>query len=181
MRTSYPVGIGRRSVHKLSDTSSSVASTHAYLELPIMLALYAGLDPMDFRALEWKDIDLKKGTIITTRGKTGLPIHVPIAPPLAARLCQSPCICGPVCRGLPSRADNLRKALNRLVERAKVVPGGGWKKFRHTFATTLALNGVPLPTMRALMAHSPKSAEILVYLHTDDRSAREAIERTFGE
>ena len=156
------------------------ASRHEYLHAPIALALYAGLDPADFRALEWKDVDLDGKAITSRRAKTLQPIHVPIAPALDAILRQHRALSGPVCRGLPQSRSSFRKALNRLLVRAGVKEGGGWKKFRHTFGTLLGLQGVPLATIRRLMAHAPSSTVTLRYMHTDDRSAREAIERTFG-
>jgi integrase len=47
------------------------AARDHYLEVPVMLALFAGLSRGDLRALNWREIDLTAGLITRPRHKTG--------------------------------------------------------------------------------------------------------------
>jgi integrase len=48
--------------------------------------------------------------------------------------------------------------------------------FRHTWATRMAKNGYPLPTLAKLMGHS-NLRSVMRYVHIDEESAADAMER----
>ena len=146
-----------------------------YLEVPVALALFAGLSRADLRALTWKEVDLDAGLITRPRHKTGRALRLPISPPLAEVLERHRRRAGPVCRRLPKSDSSLYKALHRLCDRADV-PRGGWHRLRHTAATLLAAAGTDVATIGRILGHRPGSVVTLRYLHTDDDRLRQAAE-----
>jgi integrase len=143
------------------------------LEVPVALALLAGLSRGDLRALTWKEVDLDAGLVTRPRHKTGRALRLPISPPLAEILGRHRRRAGPVCPRLPKSDSSLGKALHRLYDKAGV-PRGGWHRLRHSAATLLAAAGVDVATIGRMLGHRPGSPITLRYLHTDDARLREA-------
>jgi len=152
-----------------------------YLELPITLAMFAGMDPSDFRSLDWSEVDMDTGVIQRRRNKTGAPIEIPIQPLLRDALGRHRALRGPVCRGLPTSTSSLTKALHRLCERAGVprAPRGqsGFRRFRHTQGPMLARAGADVATIGRSLGHGKGSTMALRYIETD----LERLDRDLGE
>ncbi len=148
------------------------AHDHA-LEVPVALALLAGLSRGDLRALTWKEVDLDAGLITRPRHKTGRRLRLPISPPLRDVLERHRRRAGPVCPRLPKSDSSLSKSLHRLCDRAGI-PRGGWHRLRHTAATLLAAAGTDVATIGRILGHRPGSVVTLRYLHTDDERLRQA-------
>ncbi len=144
-----------------------------YLEVPVALALFAGLSRADLRALTWKEIDLDAGLIARPRHKTGTRLRLPISAPLKEILERNRQRSGPVCRRLPESDSSLSKALHRLMDRAEV-PRSGWHQLRHTAATLLAAAGTDVATIGRILGHRPGSPITLRYLHTDEERLKQA-------
>jgi len=144
-----------------------------YLEVPVALALFAGLSRADLRALTWKEIDLDVGLIARPRHKTGTRLRLPISAPLKEILERHLQRSGLVCRRLPESDSSLYKSLHRLMDRAEV-PRSGWHQLRHTAATLLASAGTDVATIGRILGHRPGSPITLRYLHTDDDRLRQA-------
>ena len=144
-----------------------------YLEVPVALALFAGLSRADLRALTWKEIDLDVGLIARPRHKTGTRLRLPISAPLKELLERHRQRSGLVCRRLPESDSSLYKSLHRLMDRAEV-PRSGWHQLRHTAATLLASAGTDVATIGRILGHRPGSPITLRYLHTDDDRLRQA-------
>lgn len=144
-----------------------------YLEVPVALALFAGLSRADLRALTWKEVDLDAGLIARPRHKTGTRLRLPISTPLAEVLKRHKARSGPVCRDLPDDDSSLYHALHRLMDRAEV-PRSGWHQLRHTAATLLVAAGTDVATIGRMLGHRPGSVVTLRYLHTDDERLRQA-------
>lgn len=157
----------------------SAAAGHRYLELPIYLALYAGLSLADLRALAWAEVDLAAGLIQRDRSKTGQGLRIPIVGRLAEALQRARAISGPVCRQLPKSDRSLLKALHLLCDEAGV-PRAGWHRFRHTFGTRLSSNRAPYAALQRLMGHKPGSSVTGRYVHPDEDELRNAMDRAFG-
>jgi integrase len=152
------------------------AKGHKYLELPVALAGLAGLSHSDVRALDWSEVDLKRGVITRERSKTGQPIRVDIGPTLREILVRHRHKTGPVCRRLPKTDPPFNRAVHKLFEAAGVpaAPRGqnGLHRLRHTFAT---LMGGDVATKARALAHRPGSVVTLRYIHSDDDSVREGV------
>jgi len=144
-----------------------------YLEVPVALALFAGLSRADLRAITWKEVDLEAGMIARPRHKTGTRLRLPISAPLKDVLERQRGRTGRVCQRLPEDDSSLYHALHRLMDRAGV-PRSGWHQLRHTAATLLASAGTDVATMGRILGHRPGSVVTLRYLHTDDDRMQEA-------
>lgn len=155
-------------------------------ELPVLLALHAGLAVGDVRALQWGDVDLETqpGWIRRAREKTGAPIVVALSPRIRAVLERKRAVAGPVCRDLPATPNGMWSALARLFVKAKIekVAGGGngWHRLRHTFGTRLARAGADLATIQRAMGHRHGSPVTLAYLHASEQEIAAATSRAFG-
>lgn len=144
-----------------------------YLEVPVALALFAGLSRADLRAITWREVDLDAGLIARPRHKTGTRLRLPISAPLKDVLERHRQRVGRVCRRLPDDDSSLYHALHRLMDRADV-PHSGWHQLRHTAATLLAAAGTDVATIGRILGHRPGSVVTLRYLHTDDSRLRQA-------
>lgn len=144
-----------------------------YLEVPVALALFAGLSRADLRAITWKEVDLETGMIARPRHKTGTRLRLPISAPLKDVFERHRQGAGRVCMRMPDDDSSLYHALHRLMDRAGV-PHSGWHQLRHTAATLLAAAGTDLATIGRILGHRPGSVVTLRYLHTDDGRLREA-------
>ena len=72
----------------------------------------------------------------------------------------------------------VRRVFNPAVERAGIV-NFHWHDLRHTFASRLAMLGVPLPTIKELMNHRSIS-QTMRYAHLSPGQQREAVQRLNG-
>jgi len=169
----------KKQTERLLQASRDYGRPRGRMEVPVHLALLAGLSLADIRGLTWPEVDLKAGAIVSARAKTGRRIEVPLHPTLERALRRHRGLRGAVCRGLPKTDSALLKMLHNVCRRAKV-PAGGWTRLRHTFATRLDEAGVDHATMQRLMAHRPGSPVTMRYVHSDRERMRDAVERALG-
>lgn len=153
-----------------------------YLELPVSLALLAGLSLGDLRAVQWADvtIDVPRGRgaspiawIRRRRAKTGQPVEVAVRGRVVEALREARRDEGPACDGLPADPNNAKRALQRLLRRAGV-SRGGWHRLRHSCGALLAATGADLATIAKALGHAPGSTMTLRYMHTDPGRIAEA-------
>lgn len=132
----------------------------------IVVALRCGLRQGELLGLQWSDVDLKKGLLrvkrTVYRGKVGSPKggkwrDVPLSDDAiralkAHRHLRSDWV---FCSldGARLSENKCRKPLARIVKRAKL-RHISWHVLRHTFASHLAMRGVPLRHIQQLMGHS---------------------------
>ena len=150
------------------------------MELPIALAVLAGLEPADFRSLDWSEVDIDGGVIRRGRSKTGYGIVVTIGSTLREVLVRHRAPSGPVIRHLPRSESSTHKALSRMYERAGLPKAsrsqGGWLRLRHTFATHLDQEGAGVRTIGQALGHKPGSHVTLRYIHSDEERMRRSVE-----
>lgn len=134
----------------------------------LMLAAYTGLRAGEIRALRWKDVDLRTGTLTVRlskcRGELSTPKSgnerlIPLVPELRAELARSKVrekedYVTRSSKGEPWGEFSLRKAF--LGARARAGLSDEWRlhDLRHFFVTTLFRSGAPAPVVQRLAGHS---------------------------
>ncbi len=132
----------------------------------ICTAVKAGLRRGELLALRWEDVDLVASRIdvrqsvwqghITTP-KSGKTRHVPMSPQLRDVLAAHRHLRGPYvfCNddGSMLSKDQVRRTVQKACKKAGL-RAAGWHMLRHTFASQLAMAGVPLRVIQELLGHS---------------------------
>ena len=123
------------------------AALPAHMQLPIYLMMYCGLDPQD--ALKLSRNAIADGRIDSTRGKTNVPIWVPLPEPVREAIVATPkhsaiTLCANSF-GKPWSVSGFRASWRpiklKLEEEGKIGFGLTLKGLRHTVATILAEMG----------------------------------------
>lgn len=153
----------------------------------ILAGIRTGMRLGELRGLRWGDVDLVAGRLVVRRAivrgrvttpKNGKPREIPLSPELHAALRSHRHLRGePVfatASGTPLGADPMRWMLGRVQRRAGLRPIG-WHMLRHTFASHLAMRGVPLKTIRDLMGHASITMTMR-YAHLSPEVARDAVQ-----
>jgi integrase len=131
----------------------------------VLLGGEAGLRCGEMLALEWGDVDLKRGQLLVQRSdweghvstpKGGRPRRIPLTERLADGLCRHRHLKGPRVLCLPDGAPLTRKVLQRLIQNASKRAGlanVGLHVLRHTFCSHLAMRGAPARAIQDLAGH----------------------------
>jgi len=131
----------------------------------ILVALRTGMRLGELLGLEWSDINWESRIITVrqsfVRGVMGTPKngkirYIPIAAEAYDALMNMRRVHGRVFV-LPDREITHRvaaNAINRVCKRTGVRKIGGWHLLRHTFASHLAMEGIPIPVVQELLGHS---------------------------
>lgn len=130
------------------------------------MALRTGLRQGELIGLEWGDVDLVTGQVFVRRTfykgaltvpKGGRGRVVPLTPETVSMLKAHRHLCGPVvfCRpdGSHTKADSLPDPLERAL-RAVGLPRVTFHDLRHSFASQLAMAGVPLKAVQEYLGHT---------------------------
>jgi len=152
----------------------------------VLLALRSGLRVGELFGLEWKDIELGSRQLTVRRsivnGVTGSPKnnrerHVPLSEQVYDALSKLRAGGGAVFRrkkGGPFRNRNIpHRKLHHFCKRAGLRPIG-WHTLRHTFASQLSANCVPIRTIQELLGHSDIKTTMR-YTHVSPSNLIEAI------
>jgi len=145
-------------------------STQRLLLPLVSIGLLTGLRAGELRALEWRDIDLRRRILTVRSGKGDTDRSVPLC-------------------------DQAVEVLTRMKHKGdRLFPIGSWKRsfatalrkakitdfkfhdLRRTFATNLSSAGVDLVTIKRVLGHSQFSAT-LVYLGTSEERMLDAVSR----
>ncbi len=164
---------------------AALSSKDPWYQALIIMALHTGLRRGELYQLKWTDIDLIRAEIIV-RGdiaKSKRTRTVPLSSELLIRLktlheeaAASPLVFpSPASKG---QINTLKRSWKRLLSEAEIT-NFRFHDLRHSFASRLAANGVPLPTIKALMGHA-KITTTERYLHATDESKVHAIANSFG-
>jgi integrase len=154
----------------------------------ILVALRTGMRQAELRGLQWTSIDWLTRSVavrharddyrkILVSPKNNRTRHIPLDVDVYALLYQRKRDSGYVflpVDGRPFTNDRLSAAMRRLCRKTgfrKI----GWHTLRHTFASHLAMRGVPLPAIRELMGHATITTTMR-YAHVAPSTLRAAIE-----
>lgn len=169
----------------------------------IKVMLKTGLRQEELLALQWKHVDLENNVIMVRQAvtlKDGKPI---IKDPKSFKskrdIPMHPIVVG-ILRGfMPTEGDvseqyvypnengkiwlprNFQRDYKKFFEAAQAagysIEYRGAHTCRHTFASNLRAQGVDAKTISKLLGHSKVSLSYDVYIHTDDKSMKDAIDK----
>mgnify|MGYP003528142995 CR=1 FL=1 len=165
-----------------------VASAKGEQGAMILFALRTGLRLGELLALQWPDIDLTRGVVQVTRnvwrGVEGSPKGG------RARMVELSADARGAVHALPSRfvgkyvfgpgsvrltaGETKRWTWN--ASKAAGISRCGWHVLRHTFASHLAMSGVPMKTIQELMGHTDM-AQTMRYAHLSTEVRSDAVNR----
>lgn len=149
---------------------------HPYHRAFFSILIYAGVRLDEARTLLWKDVDMKAGVIRVVKSKNKDVRTIPIHPELKRTLSKLPktTLVFDNGKGEPLYAGvTWLKALYAATD-ALNLPAVRLHDFRHTFGATLAMNGVPLPTIMRLMGHKNINST-MIYMHFTPEHLKDAI------
>jgi integrase len=158
-----------------------------YLKPMIVLTLNTGLRRGSLFLLQWRDIDFKTGyiTLEPDKHKSGAKnnktLHIPLNETATStlRAWRAQCtgaspsdyvFASPKTGG---KFDNITTSWENLMASAKI-ENFRFHDLRHDYASRLAMNGVPLNTIRVLLGHAGISTT-LRYAHLSPNAEREAV------
>lgn len=148
-----------------------------------MVSLQTGMRASEVFALRWGDLDMEN-EILHVHGKGGVPRVAYMTPDLKT-IFQEKTFGDPEALVFPSQRGGKSKAVSGTYERAVEKLGFNqgvtdrrqrvvFHTLRHTFASWLAIKGVPILTIKELMGH--KRIEMTMrYAHLSPDSKREAV------
>ncbi len=158
-----------------------------------LLSLYCGLRAGECFALDWCDIDLGRRNITLRNTKNNTTRFVPMPETVVAMFekCEMGKGNTPVfskvkmMRGKPvngERIESISRSYRRAVERLKFNKGitdnaqkVTFHTLRHTFASWLAISGIPIYTIQQLLGH--KSLKVTIrYAHLSPENFKKAAE-----
>lgn len=134
-----------------------------HMRLPIALMMYCGLDPQD--ALRLPRTAVSDGMIDTRRGKTGVPVWMPLPQPVRDVLAVSPAhdamtLCANS-YGKPwtynGFSTNWHRLKTKLEETGTIQPGLTLKGLRHTVATILREMGKDPATIANMLGQKTEA------------------------
>lgn len=154
----------------------------------VIMALRTGMRQGELRGLQWSSIDWltmnvavrhsrddHQGKLVTP--KNGRTRHIPLDIDLYTLLHRRKKDTGYVFlnpEGRPYTSDRLNDVMRRLCRRAGLRTIG-WHTLRHTFASHLAMRGVPLPVVKELLGHATIMTTMR-YAHVAPSTLRSAID-----
>lgn len=152
----------------------------------ILVAMRTGMRMGELLGLRWVDVDLAAGRINVrqnnVRGvvglpKSGKPREIPLGDEVIEALGAHRHERGPLvfcdAAGAPLTAGRLAWPLKRALKRAGLREIG-WHVLRHTFASHLAMRGVPLKAIQELLGHA-SIVTTMRYAHLAPHVARDAV------
>lgn len=151
-----------------------------------LAALRTGMRPGELAGLDWSDVDFGNRIITVRRSiwrrqadvpKNGRIRHIPLSDDLHAYLLSRRQRVGyvfPSEDGMPTTDCFRNRVIRRLCIRAGI-RHITWYTLRHTFASQMAAQGVPITTIKELMGHSTINMTMR-YAHVSPSSLRFAVQ-----
>lgn len=160
-----------------------------WLRCVIKFAVATGLRRSEICSLKWNGVDLKNKHIVVGRGHSTKSHHqrvVPLAKPaleiLRSKQQESENdYVFPGRRGGRLNGDYLGKQFKVYVRKAKLPEDVNFHSLRHTCASWLVMNGVPLRVVGEILGHAPGSYQVTQrYAHLAPGATRDAVDKTFS-
>ncbi|MBA6092147.1 site-specific integrase [Pseudomonas monteilii] len=151
-----------------------------HLKPMAIISLNTGLRRGELFNLTWSDIDLgqKTLTVVGAGAKSDQTRHIPLNKEALQTIEDWKAQSNSLPLLFPSQTggvmDNVKKSWDKVLKEAKV-SSFRWHDLRHTFASNLAMKGVPLNTIRDLLGHADLKMT-LRYAHLAPDSKAAAVE-----
>jgi integrase len=150
----------------------------------ILLAAMTGLRKGELLNMTWQDVDLGRGTLlirssVSYRTKAGKIRTIPInacARRLLEDMEKTSDLLFPGDRGGPYNHDFLTRRFKKAIRRCGLDPRLHFHSLRHTFASLLVQDGVPLYNVQRLLGHS-SSRVTEIYAHLGHAELGSSVER----
>jgi integrase len=168
------------------DADRLVAAAEGEWRTMILVAMRTGMRMGELLGLRWVDVDLSAGRINVRQAyvkghfglpKSGKPREIPLGDEVIEVLAAHRHERGPLvfcdAAGKPFTAGLLAWPLKRALKRAGLREIG-WHTCRHSFASHLAMRGVPLKVIQELLGHA-SIATTMIYAHLAPHVARDAV------
>lgn len=155
-----------------------IESAKEPLKTAIMILVYTGLRRDELYNLRWRDVDLKN-RIITVKPygdfstKSKKIRSIPMAAKLFEHLKSMKKVTEYVCRPYKSEL-RFWKQFKKLLRELKIK--GTLHDLRHTFASHLAMAGVPVPVIKELLGHADITTT-MIYAHLSPSLYKSEIEK----
>lgn len=155
-----------------------------------VISLTAGLRPNEALALRWSDLDLEMGTVHvrrslepdrtagptkTHRSRRPLPLSAAAVSMLRTLPQRGRELVFTTRKGTPYDSNNVARIFKRILERAGL-PSIRFYDLRHSFATLLESEHVPVKTLQELMGHARPETTLRYYTHGSMAANRDAIQ-----
>ena len=148
--------------------------------IPAIILLYVllGMRKSELLRLRWDRLDLKRGTLLLGRTKSGRPLYLPLPKPAVEILEDLPRLAGnPYC--FPGRNEgmhlvNIDKSWRRIRERAELLDVT-IHDLRRTVGSWLVQDGQSLAIVQRVLNHKTYEA-VLRYAKLDDETVRKAMD-----
>jgi integrase len=165
-----------------------VSHAHGVTHEMILMALRTGMRQGELKGLQWSSIDWLTRTVAVRHSrddyqgvlvppKNNRTRHIPLDVDVYTMLYRRKQSTGYVFvtrDGQPFNNNRLYDAIGKVCAQAGLRKIG-WHTLRHTFASHLAMRGVPLPAIKELMGHAAITTTMR-YAHVAPSTLRSAIE-----
>lgn len=154
-----------------------MAEAAAHLRGPLLFSLFTGARRATVEGLDWSQVDMR-GRVVTFRQKSkipgGKPHAVPLVEPLWLYLANlGPKEKGPVWLYQGQQLRDWSDAFRNACRRAKI-EGFRWHDLRHTAASWMLRQKVPLSVIADVLGHAD-TRTTRRYAHVDSSSKAEAV------
>ncbi|MGE4479292.1 MAG: tyrosine-type recombinase/integrase [Deferribacterales bacterium] len=144
---------------------------HPVVKQAFYFYLLTGCRREEIISLTWKDIDLKNNRIHIKKTKTHLDRHIPINSNLKSMIESIEHRVGYLFPGRCKGKHINKDTMTHLIKKALTEAGFGHMRLhdlRHTFASLLAMNNIPLKAIGELLGHTDsRTTEIYAHLTKD--------------
>lgn len=165
-------GVEEPKIRYLTDKECNalVMACQPDLSVLVRAALFTGCRYGELAALEVRDYDHDAGTIYIRDSKNGKPRHVPLtddARTLFKRLTTDKELNDLVFThsGIPWGKNHQSRPMRKACEKAGISPPASFHILRHTYASHLAMKGVSLQVIAAVLGHADTRITEKHYAH----------------
>jgi integrase len=165
-----------------------LANAHGIVHEMILTALRTGMRQGEIRGLQWSSVDWQNQSVAVRHSrcdyskalestKNNRERHIPLDLDLYEALYGRKQAVGYVftdAKGQPFEGDRLNRALTNVCKKAGL-RRVTWHVLRHTFASHLAMRGVPLHIVQILLGHASVTTTMR-YAHVSPSALRPAID-----